>query len=177
MTKHHELHCYDYVNQPYAQVCELLTSDALAIFRHATTRGAGAAATSELRVTLGALELTSEIDIAVESTSPSHSPLGKPAQAITLSWRSPRRPGWFPTMNATLTCYALSPTETQLDFDGTYDPPLGLFGAVVDAVALHGFAQRAVENFVREVATYLRDEIGRRGSAPVHAAIVVQPIR
>ena len=176
MTKHHELHCYDYVNHDYASVREALLADPLAIFRDATTRGTGDAAKSELRVTLGALELAAEIQIEIVSTWPSRSPLGKPAQAITMTWKSPNRPGWFPTMSATLTCYALSSTETQLDFDGTYEPPLGVFGAAVDAVAMHRFAERAVANFVKEVATYLREEIGRRSSARQHAGIVAHPI-
>ncbi len=176
MTKHHELHCYDYVNHDYALVREALLGDPRQIFRDATARGAGDAAKTELRVTLGALELAAEIEIDIVSTWPSRSPLGKPALAITMSWKSPRRPGWFPTMSATLTCYALSSTETQLDFDGTYEPPLGVFGAAVDAVAMHKFAQRSVENFVKEVATYLREELGRRASAQQHSAVVAQPI-
>lgn len=176
MTRHHELHCYEYVNHDYEAVREALLSDPRRIFRDATARGAGEAAKTELRVTLGALELAAEIDIEIDSTWPSRSPLGKPALAITMSWKSPRRPGWFPTMSATLTCYALSSTETELDFDGNYEPPLGVFGAAVDAVALHRFAERAVANFLREVATYLRDELGRRASATQHAAIVAQPV-
>jgi hypothetical protein len=176
MTKHHELHCYDYVNQDYPSVREALLADPQTIFHAATARGANDAAKSELRVTIGAVELAAEIEIDIASTWPSRSPLGKPALAITMAWKSPRRPGWFPTMSATLTCYALSSTETQLDFDGTYEPPLGVFGAAVDAVALHRFAQRAVSNFVREVATYLREELGRRASARQHSAIVAQPV-
>lgn len=176
MTKHHELHCYDYVNHDYASVREALLADPIAIFRDATTRGTGDAAKSELRVTLGALELAAAIEIEIVSTWPSRSPLGKPAQAITMTWKSPNRPGWFPTMSATLTCYALSSTETQLDFDGTYEPPLGVFGAAVDAVAMHRFAERAVANFVSEVATYLREELGRRASEKQVKAVVAQPI-
>ncbi|MBL9016240.1 MAG: hypothetical protein JNL83_18780 [Myxococcales bacterium] len=176
MIKHHELHCFDYVNHDYASVREALLADPLAIFRAATTRGARDAANSELRVVVGAMELAAEIEIDIVSTWPSRSPLGKPAQAITLTWKSPRRPGWFPTMSATLTCYALSSTETELDFDGTYDPPLGVFGAAIDAVALHEFAERAVANFVKEVASYLREEIGRRKSARQHDGIVAHPV-
>ncbi len=167
MTKHHELHCFDYVNHDYESVRAALVAHPTAILHQATTRGAGEAAISELRMTIGAIELSAEIEIEIGSTSPARSPLGKPALAVALSWCSPRRPGWFPKMTATLTCYALTPTETQLDFDGTYEPPLGLFGAVVDAVAMHRFAERAVANFVREVASYLRDEIGRLGPAAV----------
>jgi hypothetical protein len=59
-------------------------------------------------------------------------------------------------MKATLTVYPLTPTETQLQLDGTYDPPLGALGEAIDAVALHRFAQSSVVSFIREVATHLR---------------------
>jgi len=165
MTKPRELHCYDYVNQSYEGVRDALLADPQGIFHRATSTSAANAAGTELRVSVGAIEIAAEIAIEVVSNQPATSPLHKPAHAITLAWSSPRRPGWFPTMNATLTMYALSPTETQLDFDGFYQPPLGVFGAAVDAVALHKFAEAAVSGFVKEVAGYLRDEVSRRRAA------------
>lgn len=165
MPKSRELHCDDYVGQPYEAVRDTLLSDPRGIFHRATVTSAAHAAGSELRVTVGAIEISAEIEIKVVSNQPALSPLHQPAHTLTLAWSSPRRPGWFPTMAATLTMYALSPTQTQLDFDGTYQPPLGVFGAVVDALALHRFAEASVTGFVREVAGFLRNEISRRHAA------------
>lgn len=68
-----------------------------------------------------------------------------------------------------------SPTQTQLDFDGTYQPPLGAFGAVVDSLALHRFAEASVTGFVREVAGFLRNEISRRHAEADPTAHAVHP--
>jgi hypothetical protein len=170
MTRQYELRAYDYVNHDYASVREALLADPLAIFRDATASGAGKAATSELHVDVGAVELSADIDITLGSIWPSRSPLGKAAQAISLAWSSPRRPGWFPTMRATLVIYALSPTETQLDFDGEYEPPMGVFGAAADTMVMHRFAEAAAQNFVRDVAGHLRTEIGRKPAIAAHSA-------
>ena len=167
------LQTFDYVNQPYGAVRAALLANPQAMFHAATSTGTSDAASAELRVSIGAIDLAAEIEIDVISTQDALSPLSKPAYSFTLVWSSPRRPHWFPTMKAVLTIYALSPTETQLDFDGTYEPPLGVFGAAVDAVALHRFAEAAVAGFVRELAAYLRTEISRQraeAAAPTPAA-------
>ena len=59
-------------------------------------------------------------------------------------------------MHATLLIYALTPTETQLDLAGAYDPPLGLVGDMIDAVAMGRLAEETVANFVCDVARFLR---------------------
>jgi len=168
MTRRREIRTYDYVNQPYEAVRLSLQTDAATIFRQATSRGAVTAADAELRVHLGALEVATQIEINVAAMQPARSPIGKPGYSISFTWASPRHRDWFPTMNATLTIYPLTSTETQLDFDGFYEPPLGALGAAVDAIALHRFAEASVVEFLREVAAYLRTEIGepaRSGSS------------
>jgi hypothetical protein len=62
-------------------------------------------------------------------------------------------------MRATLTVYPLTPTETQLDLAGTYDPPLGVLGEAVDAIAMHRIAEQSVTGFVRDVAAFLRGSL------------------
>ncbi|HUG81330.1 MAG TPA: hypothetical protein VML01_06690, partial [Bryobacterales bacterium] len=62
----------------------------------------------------------------------------------------------FPLMNAVLAVYPLTGTETQLDFQGLYQPPLGAFGKAVDAVAGHRIAEVSVHRFVNDVAEHLR---------------------
>lgn len=148
----HELHCYDYVNQPYATVRREVLADPQALFRLATSGGKN----SQLHVRIGALELGADIAIEVRSIEEKCAPLERPSTRLVLEWRSLRSAALFPLMKATLTIYPLTPTETQLELAGTYDPPFGALGDAIDAVALHRFAQSSVTSFVREISTHLR---------------------
>jgi hypothetical protein len=50
-------------------------------------------------------------------------------------------------------------TETQLDFSGIYEPPFGVLGKAVDAVAGYRIAEVSVHRFVSDVAAYLRQTL------------------
>jgi hypothetical protein len=157
----HELRCYDYVNHPYPTVSAALRGNAITIFRRATTAAAARAKEigAELRARIGPLEVAADVDIQVTTIGEARSPFGQPATTLELEWHSTRRPGLFPSMKGTLTAYALSATETQLEFSGAYDPPLGLIGEAIDAVAMHKIAEASVLRFVQDVAVYLRAEL------------------
>ena len=49
--------------------------------------------------------------------------------------------------------------ETQLDFSGQYEPPLGAVGDAVDALVGHRIAEASVHRFVTDVARYLREHL------------------
>ena len=159
MTHRRELRAYDYVNRPLAAVRMALLADPLTVFRRATSTGAADAVEhgpSELRVRVGAIELASDISIELVSIEEGRSPLDQTATNVTLTWKSSKHPGWFPQLRGVLAIYALSPTETQLDFAGTYEPPMGLFGNALDAIALHRVAETSVKGFIGEIAKFLR---------------------
>jgi hypothetical protein len=149
-----ELHCYDYVNQPYEAVRTTLLADPLGLFTRATSPS-GVSAGAELHVTLGALDVAAEVAIAVRDVVETRAH-DRAVTQIDFSWRAVRHPGLFPTMTACLRCYELSPTETQLEITGSYEPPLGITGQAVDAIAMHRVAETSVANFVRDVASFLR---------------------
>ena len=161
MTRRHELRCFDYVNQPYQAVHDALSANALAIFERATHSAADHASDlgAELRVRIGAIEIAADVEIAIASIGSARSPANQPATRIDLSWKSRRSPGLFPEMAGSLWVYALAPRETQLEFLGSYDPPLGLFGDAIDAIALHRIAEASVQRFVNDIASYLRAEL------------------
>jgi hypothetical protein len=69
----------------------------------------------------------------------------------------------FPLMKAELAVYPLTATETQLDFAGSYEPPLGWLGSAVDAVVGYKIAEASVHRFVAQVAAYLRTTLGNAG--------------
>jgi hypothetical protein len=59
-------------------------------------------------------------------------------------------------MKADLLVYPLTATETQLDFAGRYEPPLGWLGTAVNAAIGHRIAEASVHRFVSEIAENLR---------------------
>lgn len=157
----HDLRCYDYVNAPYAQVRERLLEDPRQLFQRATTVATSRAQAlrAQLHASLGPFELATEVEIRVTSVEEVRSPLDGPATRIALEWRAARATAAFPVMHATLWAYALTPGETQLEFEGTYAPPLGVLGKALDAVIGRRIAEASMHRFIQEVAARLREEL------------------
>jgi hypothetical protein len=63
-------------------------------------------------------------------------------------------------MKADLSIYPITATETQLDFNGLYEPPLGPLGKAVNAIIGHPIAEASVHRFVSDVGGYLRKTLG-----------------
>jgi hypothetical protein len=163
MVKRPEIRSYDYVNQPYARVRDAVTGDAVEVFRSATRAAADRARSvaAELRVDIAGIEIGKEIDIAVTDVAESKGDSGgTPLTRMRLAWKAATRPGLFPFMDAVLSIYPLTTTETQLDFSGQYEPPLGLLGGALDAVAGRRIAEASVHRFVADVAGHLRQSLG-----------------
>lgn len=157
-----EIRSYDYVNHSYARVRQALVADPTGVFSAATRAAAGRAraVAAELRVTIGGLDVAAEVVFAIGTTEDeANGPLGGPLTRIPVSWEAAKHPQFFPLMNGVLTIYPLTATETQLDFLGRYDTPLGVVGSAVDALAGHRIAEASVHRFIGDVARYLRDAI------------------
>jgi hypothetical protein len=173
MSKQQELRVYDYVNHPYASVRDTLLRDPRAIFERATTTAAKRAHAlgAAIHVKVGPLDLVVDVAIRVVAIDEVRSPLGQTATRLELDWKSTNRPDWFPTMKGTLLVYALTAAETQLDFAGTYDPPMGIVGAAIDALILHRVvAEASVLHFVQDVAAFLRTTISDGGGRDASVA-------
>jgi hypothetical protein len=160
----HEIRSFDYVNHPYARVREALAADPAAIFRAATRAAASRAESiaAELHVTVGGLDVGTAIRVSTgEITETREGPRGGPVTTIPVYWEAANHPGLFPLMSADLKVYPLTSTETQIDFLGKYEPPLGLLGGALDALVLHRIADASVDRFVGDVVRYLRAELGK----------------
>jgi len=157
----HDLRAYDYVNHPYEQVRKLLLEDPRRLFQRATTVATSRAQAlhAQLHASLGPLELATEVEISVASVEDARSPLDGPAVRLAIEWRAARATGAFPVMHAVLWAYALTSTETQLELEGTYAPPLGVVGKAVDAVIGRRIAEATMHRFVQEVAARIREEL------------------
>ena len=113
--------------------------------------------TSELRVDIGPLQIAKDIKINVQHVDERPGDMSSPPTTrLELEWEAADAPRLFPLMHATLAIYPLTSTETQLDFSGSYEPPMGWLGTAVNAVIGHRIAEVSVHRFVREIAEHLR---------------------
>ena len=163
MSKGREIHCYDYVNHPYEQVRSALSKDAPAVFQSATKAATSRAQSiaSELRFDIGGIGIEADIRVSVKNIEvKDRKAMSRPATRLQLEWEAARMPWLFPLMKADFSIYPLTATETQLDFKGVYEPPLGPLGKAVNAMVGHRIAEVSVHRFVGDVAGYLRKTLG-----------------
>jgi hypothetical protein len=154
-----EIRCYDYVNHPYAQVRDALSKDAPALFQAATKAASSRAQSvaSALRVEIGGIGVDADIKVSVKNIEEKVSEaMSVPVTKLQIEWEAAAMPHLFPLMKAELSLYPLTGTETQLDFWGLYEPPLGPLGKAVNAIVGHRIAEASVHRFVSDVAEYLR---------------------
>jgi hypothetical protein len=161
MSKGREVRCYDYVNHPYAHVRDALSKDAPAIFQAATKAATSRAQSiaSELRVDISGIALEADIVISVKKWEEQTSEMSGPVTRLQIEWQAAKIPGLFPLMKAELAIYPLTASETQVDFAGLYEPPLGVVGKAVDALVGYRIAEVSVHRFVSDVAGYLRQAL------------------
>ncbi|RMG27000.1 MAG: hypothetical protein D6730_08060 [Bacteroidetes bacterium] len=158
------IRAYDYVNHPYSRVKAALSRDAETIFREATQRAGDRMreVVSELHVNIGGIEVGTDVTIESQVLEDRpKSPGLSPILVLGLEWKSAHLPALFPVMHGKLSVYPLTPSETQLDFSGTYDKPLGVLGDAIDAVVGRRIAEASVDRFVKDIAAYLRKELGK----------------
>lgn len=77
---------------------------------------------------------------------------GQSETTIPLIWEATGTPGLFPRMEADLVLSALGEEVTHLALRGTYRPPLGRIGEMLDRALLHRVAELSVKRFVDRVA-------------------------
>jgi hypothetical protein len=158
-----DLHCYEYVNRPFEHVRDALTRDAGGIFERATRAASGRAdaLVANLKVSIAGLEVGKNVVIEVLGIEPAEPPghVSKEGLRVELAWRAETNAALFPSMRASLLVYALSPSETQLDLHGSYEPPGGILGGAADRAFGHRIAQATVHRFLDDVATQLGSEL------------------
>lgn len=162
MNKGREIRCYDYVNHPYERVRDALRPDALTVFQSATKAAASRAQAiaAELHVDFGAIGVTTDIKISVKDVEENVvDAISTPTTRLRLEWEAATMPRLFPFMKGELSIYPLTPTETQLDFSGAYEPPFGAVGKTMNAIVGHRIAEVSVHRFVSDVAGYLRQAL------------------
>ncbi|HEX3741519.1 MAG TPA: hypothetical protein VHV29_17615 [Terriglobales bacterium] len=159
MNKAPQIRCYDYVNHPYERVRDALRDDALTVFQSATKAAAYRVQSiaAELHVDFGGIGIKSDINIWVKNVEEKiRDVIPAPTTRLLLEWEAATGPRLFPLMKGELSIYPLTPTETQLDFLGLYEPPFGTVGKAMNAIVGHRIAEVSVHRFINDVAGYLR---------------------
>ncbi|MFY9988116.1 MAG: hypothetical protein WAK31_25410 [Chthoniobacterales bacterium] len=159
MSKGRKIRCYDYVNHPYEEVRSALSEDAPAVFQAATKAAASRAQSiaSELRIDIRGIGIEADIRVSVKNIEvKERQGMSGPKTRLQLEWEAARMAHLFPLMKADLFIYPITATETQLDFNGFYEAPLGPLGKAMNAMVGHRIAELCVHRFVSDVAEYLR---------------------
>jgi hypothetical protein len=157
------IHCYEYVNQPYARVSEALVLGAVGIFQRATSSAAARAASivSKLKMSAFDIEIAKDVVITVPRVDRSgHAArVATEATELELEWHAEKGASFFPVMHAKLCAYALSSGETQLELVGTYEAPGGGVGVIADRMMGHRIAEATAHRFLEDVAGRLTVEL------------------
>jgi hypothetical protein len=162
MTKGRAIRCYDYVNHPYDRVRDALKQNALTVFQSATKAAVSRAQSvaAELHVDIGGIGIKSDIRISVKNVDEKvFDARWTPVTRLQLEWEAATMPRLFPLMKGELAIYPLTPTETQLDFSGLYEPPFGAVGKAMNAIVGHRIAEVSIHHFISDVAGYLRQAL------------------
>lgn len=162
MTKQgREIRCYDYVNHRYEQVRDALRDNALTVFQSATKAAVSRVESvfAELHVDAGGVGIKADIKVRIKSVEERKDTTPAPSTHLLLEWEAATMPGLFPIMDAELSVYPLTATETQLDFLGKYKPPLGSVGKALDAMVGYRIAEASVHRFVDDIGQYLRQTL------------------
>jgi hypothetical protein len=161
MSERTTLRCYGYVNRPFAEVRELLHRDPLELLQRATkaasarTRGLVAS----LRYEVAGIEIGVDVRPYVNRVADDEGVAGlPPGTTVELRWEADRAPSMFPMMSARLSASPITSTETQLELEGRYQPPLGAAGSLLDAAIGHRIAEASVHRLFDDLLEQLRRE-------------------
>jgi hypothetical protein len=152
------LRFYGYVDRPYGAVRSLLRARAADVFQHATNTASELVA--RLRSSVSGLEIGVDVRIDVAKEREEEGIAGlPPVTHLAIGWKASQHAALFPSMSAHLSISPMAFAETRVEFDGTYQPPLGVVGDLVNAAIGHQVAEATVHRFVNDVIEEIRREI------------------
>ncbi|MCA1840003.1 MAG: hypothetical protein ABR507_02635 [Actinomycetota bacterium] len=67
---------------------------------------------------------------------------------ILISWEATGATALFPKMDAELRLAPVSPSISKLGIEGSYEPPLGTIGRVINRALLHRVAEATIKHFI-----------------------------
>lgn len=162
MSEPRKVRCYQYVNRPYAAVRRLLVERGASLFQRATTSASARAnqVGATLHAGAGAIDVAVDVRIYVHDVCEEEGVAGlSPVLRITLGWEAKHAAALFPVMRADLSFWPLTASETQLEIEGGYRPPLGVVGNAADAAVGHRVAEASIHRFLDDVVEQIRREL------------------
>ncbi len=166
MSEPRKLRCYAYVNRPYGAVREVMRLRPLEVFQRATTSAAARASAlaASLHARMAGVDVGVDVRIDVKGVRDDEGVAGlSPVTRVAIGWEAAHARGLFPIMDAELSFWPLTATETQLEIEGAYRPPLGVVGNAIDAAAGHRIAEATVHRFLDDVVEQLRQDLPASG--------------
>lgn len=91
--------------------------------------------------------LTKEVEVVVEQARRRGG-----ATIIPITWKATGIGSLFPVLEADLVVEAIGADLSQITLQGSYRPPLGALGRLLDSALLHRFAEACVKDFLNRLA-------------------------
>lgn len=162
MTAQASVRSYQYVVLPYDRVRAALHNKGSSLIQTATRAASKRAddLASTLHVTAKGFDIGVGVDIRVDEAHDEQAvSLKSPVTRVKLGWKAVRGASLFPQLEGTLSAWPLSATETQIEIEGSYTPPLGVVGQALDNLLLHRIAEAAVHRFLEDVVEQLHQDV------------------
>lgn len=87
-------------------------------------------------------------------------PVGRSGSVIIpLQWRATGVGSLFPTMNADLVLQPIGSDVVQVVFRGSYEPPLGGLGRILDRAVLHRLAEASAKTFLDQLCIAIEETL------------------
>jgi hypothetical protein len=145
---------FAYIERPYREVASALGDGAPdwlpGMVRDVCRAGEALRATVTVR---RGLPLSKEVIVAVAEPRRRADDLVVPIRVTAAGPSS-----LFPRLEADVELAPLGPDLCQLTLRGSYKPPLGAVGALIDRALLHRVAEAAVKDLVEQIARRLDDQ-------------------
>ena len=78
---------------------------------------------------------------------------------IPIKWKATGVGPIFPVMNADIVLQPIGHTDVQVAIRGSYDPPLGGFGRLLDRAVMHRLAEASAKSFVDQLCNAVTETI------------------
>jgi hypothetical protein len=164
MSQRKNVRCYGYVEHPYEQVRALLHDRPLELLQRATKSASARtrALVANLRVDLAGVEIGVDVRTHINRVRDEQGVAGlSPVTCVDLGWEAVHAPAIFPLMSARISAWPITSTETQLELEGDYEPPLGALGTALDALIGHRIAEASIDRLLQDLLEQIRRESPR----------------
>ena len=144
---------YGHVNGSLEQVSNAISSSEGAVSawaRLAYRKG------EELRTRIdpGPSMPTKEVEIILGS------PVGRSGSVlIPIAWKATGAGAVFPVMSADLVLQPVGPGLVQVVFRGSYEPPMGGFGRLLDRTVMHRLAEASAKSFLDQLCGAINEAL------------------